>query len=158
MGDWRSTGILVAIPTGPFPEPETPDFPHVPLPQPRVSGCEWNSVHCPFKRVPVSQWIPASLADKKPAAFHSQIFCGHLFLALVLWTGEPSLGFRSSASHEGTWLLRCPSGSIATVLRSEASFFYVSTLPVLVWLLLQIPGYKTSLYLVFTWLFRMIVL
>ena len=35
-----------------------------------------------------------SLKDRNPTAFHNQMLCGYLFPALVLWTGEPSLGFR----------------------------------------------------------------
>lgn len=33
-----------------------------------------------------------SLEDRIPDDFHSEMLCGHLFPALVLWAGEPGVG------------------------------------------------------------------
>ena len=65
-----------------------------------MSGCEQDFVHWTFKRVPVS--LPDfcfSLADKIPSDFHSQMLCGCLFPALVLWDGESSMELRLHASQ-----------------------------------------------------------
>ena len=60
-GKELSSQFLVAIPSALSLEPQTPISLHatqvcsvLPLPEPRVSGCERHFVYYPFKRVPVS--------------------------------------------------------------------------------------------------------
>ena len=99
VGEGLSMGILAALPSAFSREPQTLLFPSdtlvcsaFPPPELRVSGCERGFVCGSFKRAPVS--VADShlcLADTIPANFHSQVLCGHLFLALMLRAGEPSL-------------------------------------------------------------------
>ena len=105
------------------------------------------------------QQTQLNLADRIPADFQSQILWGHLFLALVLWSGEPGLGLRPHDSQGDLQQLRHPARILAVTYRSGATLFpSPSSLPLLLCLLPQILGYKTSLRLVFSWLFRFLVL
>ena len=55
-----------------------------------MSGYEWDFVHWPFKRAPVSLADSClSLVNRIPTNFYSQMLCGCLFPALALWDGEP---------------------------------------------------------------------
>ena len=98
----------------------------------QISGCKQNFVHWPFKRLPVSLTDSClSLVDRNPAAFHSQMLYGHLFPALVLWVGEPSLGVRFHTS-QGTphpLQLRYLYGTSVATCGYRTSPFRVSTLP-----------------------------
>ena len=105
------------------------------------------------------------------------------FLALVLQTGEPSVRFRPHTSQKESWPLKYPSevGSVVQWIvhwtssdemalwnfscllwvpsqHSHASSALSASLIVMKWFLLSILGYKTSLQLVFSWLFRIISL
>ena len=65
-----------------------------PPPGPRVSACEWESMHGPFKRTP---WFPEALhltrTDGIPADIHRQMFCGLPFDTGALgWGTHVSLG------------------------------------------------------------------
>ena len=92
-----NTGILVAVPSAPSPELHIPDSPHVtivssihsPL-EPRLSSFNKKLCFGPLSCACVSRHL--SLAKRILAAIHSQMFCEYLFLALVLWAGEGSLG------------------------------------------------------------------
>lgn len=64
------------------------------LPDPRVSVWEWDFLHWPFKRLPVSLAdFCLSLTVGISSDFHSQVLCGCLFLALVFWAGSPVWGW-----------------------------------------------------------------
>ena len=102
-GEWLSTRILLAVPSVLFPEP--PDSPHVSLVhsallhlEPKVTGCKWNSVIWLFK------WLSAFLAifswQTGPCCFSQLDVNLGSFPALVLQTGECSLGFRAHTSQE----------------------------------------------------------
>ena len=127
-GEWLSTGILEADPSVLSPEPPTPDFPQVtlvdsalPLLEPKMSVCKWNFVLWPFKTVPV----PLAISPRwtETAAFHSWILCGCLFLALILWAGEPGLGIRHKTSQGNFLKLRYSSGTSATACGSGSTVF-----------------------------------
>lgn len=51
-----------------------------------------------------------SLADRVPTDFHSQALRGPLFLAWVLWTGEPGVGLLVLTGTQPLWekALSCP--------------------------------------------------
>ena len=99
-----------------------------------------------------------SLVDRIPTDFHSQMLCGH-FLAVVLWAGEPTVGLRFHVPQGGLWQLRYLSRFSTTHKGVGAALFApLSFLPVSMWLILQILAYKTSVQLVCTWIFRLIVL
>ena len=110
VGKWLSTSIVVVVPSAILLELQIPVSPlntlvcsALPVPEPRVSGCERDFVHWPFKSVPVSLTdLNVFLVNRIPAVFHSQILCGHLFLGLMLWAGDPSLGLRPHTSQRGT--------------------------------------------------------
>lgn len=65
------------------------------LQEPRLSDCEWGFFDWPFKGYLFCFCLffltdsPFLLSNKVPADFHRQIFCGLLFLALVLGWGTP---------------------------------------------------------------------
>ena len=124
-----STGILVVILSALSPELQNPDSPHatlffsvLPLPESRMSSYEQDFVHWSFKRVPVSRGDSyLFLENKIPAGFHSQILCGHLFSALVLWAWKTGLGLRPPASQGDLLQLRCPSRISAAAYGSWSS-------------------------------------
>ena len=78
----------MVVPSVLSPEPLAPDSPHaslvhsaLPLPEPRVSGCKQNFVHCPFKRL--SAFLAISSCQQKPYCFsHPR----------VIWDCFPSSG------------------------------------------------------------------
>ena len=132
--------VPVVVPSALYPEPHTPDFPHVTLacsalclPEPRVSGCE----HWPFKRALVS--LPdfcVFLEDRNLTNLHSHMLCGHLFVALVLWAGSMAWGWGPCFSgNPCSWDIPLetqllPGGG------GPAYFVPLPFLPVLMWLLL----------------------
>ena len=136
-GEELSSGILVAVPSTPSPEPQTPVSLHMtvacsalPVLEPRVSGWEQNVVHWLFKNVPVStDNSPLFLADRIPTDFHSHILCKCLFVALMLWADEPGVELKTLTPPRGLLLLRYPSGISAAVCGIRASPFHTSTLP-----------------------------
>lgn len=80
-----------------LPEFQIPDSPQATLiwtslspREPRVSDCEWNFVHWLFNRMPVS---PAD------SVFQARSYVECIFLALVFWAGDTSLGFRLHISQ-----------------------------------------------------------
>ena len=82
-------------------------FPHVvlvcfvlPPPEPRVSGCEKDFVCWPFKRIPSSQ--PSLPGRQKPCCFSQPDIIWVPFPGMVLWVGEPCLGFRPHTSWGST--------------------------------------------------------
>lgn len=117
------------------PKPQTLDSPqatpiHTALPplQPRVNDCKQNFVLWPFKGFLCLQQAPPLLGGQKSPTFHSQMLCGHLFLALELWAPEPDLGLRLHASLEEPPATEI-SVTSATAGGSRTSPFHVSTLP-----------------------------
>lgn len=104
------------------------------------------------------QWTPPLLGGQKNlATFHSWRLCRHLFLALVLWAGEPCLVFRSHPSRKKLLWLKYPSGTSAATHGTAASPIVCPPLLVLTWLVLQVLDYKTPLQLALSWLFRVII-
>lgn len=95
-GEGLSTGILVAVPSVLFWKTTSlrRDLAHFTLPllNPLLSGCEQNFVCWPFNRalVPLANSC-LFLTNWKPAAFHCQMLCRCLFLALMLWAEKPNL-------------------------------------------------------------------
>ena len=51
--------------------------------------------------------------------------CGLLFLALVLWAGEPGVEFRPQAAQREPLQLRCPSG-FSTIARGCGGAVFMS--------------------------------
>ena len=94
VGEWQTQVSWQLSIHSLSPEPQTPVSPHMilvtPL-APQVSGCKQDFVFWPLKRKPVSledsHLFPG---DRIPVDFHIQLLCGRLFLALVLWAGEPA--------------------------------------------------------------------
>ena len=118
-----------------------------------------------FKRAPgFLADSPVLLADRISTDFHSLMLCGLLILPLLLWAGALRVGLswhgvetpRSSqglfAAEMSLWILSHACGCWAI------SFVSLLFLPFLMWLLQKVIGYKTSVQLVFDWLFRWIVL
>ena len=102
----------------------------LPLLDPRLNDCKQNFVCCSLKRIPLSLMDSyGSLTDRNPTAFHSPRLCLHLFLAVVFWVWEPSLGFRPHTSQGGSSQPRHSSGTLATACDSGTSSFCVSSLP-----------------------------
>ena len=107
VGEGLSTGILAAVPSVLFPRFKPRHKPHttlicstLPPQKPRLSSYEGNIVHWPFKWVPVSLSKLLPLPEgQKPHCFSQPDLCGHLFQALLLWVGEPRLGFRPHSSQ-----------------------------------------------------------
>lgn len=97
-----------------------------------------------------------SLVVRIATDFHSHILFGLVFLAQVLWAGDPTMGLRTLALKEGSLQLRDPSRLLSATYWvwgqpfSHLSPSYQS--------LLQILDYKAYLPLVFSGFFRMIVL
>ena len=93
-----------------------------------------------------------SLADRIPASFRNQMLCGCLFLAVVLWAGDPGVRLRAHASQGKPLQLRYPPGISADAVGVGPAFLNVhpSYHP--------LCGYKTSVELVFNWIFWLIVL
>ena len=157
MGGKLRTGILVAVPSDFSSKPETPVFPHMilvwsalPTPETMVSGCQWEFVCWPFKKLPVSlaDFRP-SLVDSIPTEFYFQMLGELLFPALVLWTGwDPSPSWGIPAAEMS-------SGISATNRGSRASPFCISAHPTSPSMASsQISAYKTAVPLVFGWLFK----
>ena len=85
------------------------------------------------------------------------------FLALVLQAGQPSFWFQTPYFSGGTpWILKYPPSTSAAACRSQLVLSYLlCTLYqscCAECFLLSIHGYKASLQLVFSWLFKMISL
>ena len=77
--------------------------------------------------------ICLSLAYRISADFHSQMICGYLFLAQMLWAEEPGLELRVYAPRGEPLPLTHRSRTSATVRGSGATHFtYLPFLPVLV--------------------------
>ena len=133
-GRGTHTGILVAVPSTLSLEPQTPVSPHttmvwssLPLPEPRVRGWKWDFVCWRFKSVPVFLADShLSLHDRIPVDFHSQISCGWLFLALVLWAEDPIVELTPHVEH---LQLQYPSGISASSHGSRARPYCLSILP-----------------------------
>ena len=147
-----------------FPEPPAPDSPHVSLvhsalymPKARVSGCKWNFVHWPFKKLfeslAVCPWLRETLLPFTAGCYLSS-FPGSCRLGSPAWGLDCTL-LRGNhpATEISLWnFSSCPWEPSQP---SCASF----ALPVTSWwLFLSVFGYKASLQLVFSWLFRMISL
>lgn len=63
------------------------------------------------------------MADRIPTDFHSQLLCGCLFLALVLWTGELGMDLSPQAPQEKPLQLRCPLESQPPQVEAEPALF-----------------------------------
>ena len=70
-----------------------------------------------------------SLVDRISTDFLSQVLCGCLFLALVLWDGEPGLELIPHTSQGGFLQLRHPSIISRASFGSWVSPFHVSVFP-----------------------------
>lgn len=74
-----------------------------------MSASEQKSLCGPFQRM---LGFPAAfhltLTDVIATGFHGQILWGFLFLALVLWSGEPSMGQGPLTPQCGSLQLRPP--------------------------------------------------
>ena len=85
--------------------------------KPKMSDYEGNLICWPFMGATASLVNSCLfLRERNTAIFHSQILCACLFLALVLWAGEPGLMLRHPCFSGGTptlaaeitlWNLRC---------------------------------------------------
>ena len=133
----------------------------IPLQELRLSGCKWNFMHWPFKRLSQSLAISPRQTETL-LLFTAECYLGS-FLALVLKSGELSFGFRPHISQRelpGHWIIP-PELQVPPWEPSRPSHMS-STLPtspvVVKWFLLSVRGYKASVKLLFNWLFRMIVL
>ena len=78
IGEELSTEVLAAVSSALSPEPQTPACPHptpfcfiLSLPDTRVSGCKWDFMNWPFKRVPVSSRL-LSLPGRQNPHWYSQ--------------------------------------------------------------------------------------
>lgn len=79
--------------SSPIPEPLSP-------PEPKVSTCEGEFEHCPFKKV-IGFPAAFSLTRSKrgiPADSHNQMLWRLLFLALMFQAREPRVGLRPRSS------------------------------------------------------------
>ena len=86
------------------------------------------------------------------------MLCGLRFPALVLLSGEPGLELRLLVPQEELCSCDNPPYSQPPHMGDGTTFFTSPPfLPVSVWLLLEILGYKTSTLLVFSWLFRLFI-
>ena len=67
--------------------------------------------------------------ERIPNDFHSQVFGGHLFPALVLWLGKPRLELRPHASQGEPLRLKYPSGISAATPERGPSPLLISARP-----------------------------
>ena len=162
-----STRVLAAIPSA-LPRAINPDSPHtyivhsaLLLPESRVNGCKWNFVCWPFKK------LSTSLANSPSWTKTLQLFTTRCYLSSFPssgatgwgppWGLDPILVSGNSLAAEISlwnfsyclWELSQP---------SQASSSLSTSLLVVFWFLLYVLGYKTSLQLVFSWLFGVIFL
>ena len=151
--------ILPAVPSVFDPEPPALDSPHVPivhsalpLLEPRLSGCKWNFMPWPLKRLSASpvvspRWTETPLLFT--AGCYLSSFPGSCRLGSPAWGLDCTL-LRGNhpATEISLWnFSSCPWEPSQP---SCASF----ALPVTSWwLFLSVFGYKASLQLVFSWLF-----
>ena len=166
-GEWLSIETLAAVPSALSPEPPIPDSPHMalvhttlPLPESRVSGCKQNFVHLLFKGVSastaVSTWWTETLL----------LFTAGWYFGSFPGYGAPGLehglrfrphNFQGEAPPNGHWNipleLQLPPSWASQP--SHASILPASLI-VVKWYIPFVLGYKVSLQLVFSWLFRMI--
>lgn len=82
-----------------------------------------------------------------------------LFLALVLWIGEPGVGL-GLHTPQGNLCSRDSSldSQLALLGVGPACFMSSPFLPVLMWLFLYVLTYRSSVQLVFRWFYRLTVL
>ena len=112
VGEGLSTGNLAAVPSA-LPQNHKPQLSsHDSTPFYLASfgtqgeGCKWDFVCWSFKRAPVSLADSCLLlVGKIPSDSHSQMLCGHLFLAMVLWAGELDMGLRAHTPQWEFWQL-----------------------------------------------------
>ena len=115
VGEGVSTGTLLAVLSALSLRPHNPFSPlllwlpgaAVPVPEPTIIDCEQQFAYCPFKRTPM---VPATFClnrvDGIPADFHCQMLYGLLFLILVFWAKESSMGLTPLAPQRQHLQLR----------------------------------------------------
>lgn len=102
---------------------------------------------------------PSSHQHWGPANFHSQLFWGFLFLALVVWDGESRMWLGSFSLQWEPQKLRYPF-QFLTATCGCGTFHFTSPplLPVLTWLSFYIFICRSSVFLVLKWFSRVFVL
>ena len=102
-----------------LPRAQTSVSPHMapvhsalPLPEPRMSGCEQNFVCWPFRRAPVSlKDFYLSLADRIPTDFTARCYVGASCWLWCSGLGNPVWGWNPPTPQREPLQLRYPSGS-----------------------------------------------
>lgn len=73
----------------------------LPLPEPRLSGCEWDFVHCSFKSAPVSLTDSrVYLETESSLVFTASCYVNSFSWLLCSWLGSPAWGW-DSMFHRG---------------------------------------------------------
>lgn len=127
--------VMVAISSVPSPKAQNPDTPHVtpihstlPPPELRMSGCEQNFVHWPFKSVLVSPVDSAFFwQTETPLLFTDKCYVGASSLLWCLELGSLAWGLTPTLLRENTLHPRCHSRTSATACGSRTCSFHVFT-------------------------------
>lgn len=102
---------------------------------------------------------PSLPGGQKPRYFSQPDVIWVPFPVLILWAGGPDLGFRPHTFQRNLPAAVYPSGTLAVTHECLFSLLMPPhLLPVSTWPPLEVLGYKASLLLVFSWLFRKICL
>lgn len=136
MGEGLGTGILVSEPSALSPEPQSHlshmSLAHSALPplELRMSDCKQGfCLWALSDGIWSLSYFSFSLADRIPAHFHSQMLCGHLFLALVRWAVDPRVRVRPCAPQGGAFAAEIFLQILSHHPWGRANPFCVSALP-----------------------------
>lgn len=153
-------GLLAAVPPALFSNPYNPIsscslWVTDPLPESSISACEWHTVCWHFKRAPgIPGNFHISLGDDD---YQSQMLYGLCFPALVLHACESGVELRPLNPQRELLSWDIPLNSQPSHVGVCSAFFLsLSFLPVCTWIVLYIFSNKTSIQIVFSWLFKMI--